>query len=150
MPHSLTYIKIHLIFSTKDRKPVITDSFEYKLYNHIKAKFTTDFDSTVDAIGGDKDHIHILFNHSSNYSLREIVKGIKGESSHWINENNFINEKFAWQQGYSAFSISMDRTNVVKKYIENQKKHHEKILFIDELKKFLKLYGFDEKTVETV
>ncbi|MBI5401915.1 MAG: IS200/IS605 family transposase [Ignavibacteriae bacterium] len=150
MPHSITYIKIHLIFSTKDRKPIISDSYEYKLYNHIKAKFAGDFDSTVEAIGGDKDHIHILFNHSSNYSLRDIVKGIKGESSHWVNENNFINEKFTWQQGYSAFSISKDRAGIVKKYIENQKKHHEKVLFIDEIKRFLKLYGFDEETIEMV
>ena len=150
MPHSLSYIRIHLIFSTKDREPLILDSFESKLYNHIKAKFTNDFDSFVEAIGGSNDHVHILFNHSPNYSLKDIVKGIKGESSHWINENNFLSKKFAWQSGYSAFSISIDKVNVVKNYIENQKEHHKKILFIDEIKKFLKLYGFDEKTVETV
>jgi putative transposase len=150
MPHSLTYIRIHLIFSTKDRKPLILDSFETKLHNHIKTKLLNDFDSFVEAIGGYNDHIHILFNHSPNHSLKDIIKHIKEESSHWVNENNFTEEKFMWQPGYSAFSISLDKVQIVKKYINNQKEHHNKILFIDEIKKFLKIYGFDEKTVETV
>lgn len=150
MPHSLTYIRIHLIFSTKDRKPLILNSFESKLYKHFKEKLENDFNSFADAIGGSNDHIHILFNQSPNYSLKDIIKNIKGESSHWINENNFLEEKFAWQSGYSAFSISIDKVNIVKEYIKNQNEHHKKVLFIDEIKKFLKLYGFDEKTVETV
>jgi len=150
MPHSLTYIRIHLIFSTKDRKPLILESFESNLNYHIKEKLSNDFESFVESIGGSKDHIHILFNHSPNHSLKDIVKGIKGESSHWINENNFLEEKFAWQAGYSAFSISIDKVAIVRNYIKNQKEHHKKILFIDEIRKFLKLYGFNEKTVETV
>jgi REP element-mobilizing transposase RayT len=150
MPHSFSNIWIHLIFSTKDRKELISESFESKLHNHIKSKLINEFESFVESINGTKDHIHILFRQSPNYSMKDIVKSIKGESAHWINENNFINEKFVWQTGYSSFSISIDKVKIVRDYIENQKEHHKKILFIEEIKKFLKIYGFDEKTVETV
>jgi putative transposase len=150
MPQSFSNIWIHLIFSTKDRKELISESLESKLHNHIKSKLINEFESYVESINGTKDHIHILFRQSPNYSIKDIVKNIKGESAHWINENNFTKEKFVWQNGYSAFSISIDKVKIVSKYIENQKEHHKKILFINEIKKFLKIYGFDEKTVETV
>jgi putative transposase len=150
MPHSYTNIWIHLIFSTKNRHLLITEEIELKLHNRIKAKLINDFDSYVEVINGGKEHIHILFKQSSNFALKDIVKNIKGESSHWINENNLTADKFVWQTGYAAFSISIDKVESVKKYIENQKEHHKKILFVDEIKRFLKIYGYDEKTVETV
>jgi len=109
-----------------------------------------EYDSFVESINGEKDHIHILFRQSPNHSLKDIIKNIKGESAHWINENSFTKEKFVWQVGYSAFSISIDKVKIVSNYIENQKEHHKKILYIDEIRKYLKIYGFDEKTVETV
>jgi putative transposase len=150
MPHSFTNLWVHLIFSTKNRQSLITEELEVKLYNRIKSKLIIDFNSYVEIINGGKEHIHILFKQSSNFALKEIVKNIKGESSHWINENNFTVDKFVWQTGYAAFSISIDKIELVKKYIQNQKEHHKKILFIDEIKKFLQIYGYDEKTVETV
>jgi putative transposase len=148
--HSFTNIWIHLIFSTKDRLPFIDDSLESKLHRHIKDRLITDFESHVECINGINDHIHILMKQTQNFSIKDIVKNIKGESSHWINSGGFINEKFAWQTGYSAFSISIDKIESVKKYIENQKEHHKKISYLEEIKKYLKIYGFDEKTVETV
>jgi REP element-mobilizing transposase RayT len=110
----------------------------------------TDFDSHVECINGYNDHIHILLKQSQNYSLKDIVKNIKGESSHWINASSLSKEKFAWQSGYSAFSISIDKIFAVKNYIENQKEHHKKISYLDEIRKYLKIYGLDEKTIETV
>jgi REP element-mobilizing transposase RayT len=150
MPHSFSNIWIHLIFSTKDRQGLITESFESRLHNHIKSKLINEYDSFVESINGEKDHIHILFHQSPNHALKDIIKNIKGESAHWINENSFTKEKFVWQAGYSAFSISIDKVKIVSNYIENQKEHHKKILYIDEIRKYLKIYGFDEKTVETV
>jgi putative transposase len=148
--HSFTNIWIHLIFSTKDRLPLISDSFESKLHKHTKDRLITDFDSHVECINGYNDHVHILMKQSQNYSIKDIVKNIKGESSHWINKSNFTNEKFAWQTGYAAFSLSIDKIEMVKKYIENQKEHHKKISYLEEIRKYLKIYGLDEKTVETV
>lgn len=150
MPHSLTYIRIHLIFSTKERRPLIKETFESELYNHIKEKFINEYDSAIDAIGGADDHIHILFNQSQNFALKDIVKNLKGETSHWINEKNYLPGKFAWQPGYAAFSISIDKATNVKNYIHRQKEHHQKISLAEELKKILSIYGLDSKTVETV
>ena len=150
MSHSFTNIWIHLIFSTKDKLPLIDESFESQLYNHIKTKLINEYESYVEEINGTNNHIHILFKQSPNYSLTDIVKNIKGESSHWINGKNICRDKFVWQTGYSSFSISINKVAIVKKYILNQKEHHKKISFTDEIKKFLKVYGFDEKTVKTV
>lgn len=150
MSHSFTNIWIHLIFSTKDKLPLIDESFEQLLQKHIKSKLINDFESYVEEVNGTNNHVHILFKQSPNFSLKDIVKNVKGESSHWVNAGNLCKHKFAWQTGYSSFSISINKVGVVKQYILNQKVHHKKISFEEEIKKFLRIYGFDEKTVETV
>jgi putative transposase len=142
MSHSLTKIWIHLVFGTKDRMPLIKESFEKKLYEHIKQIIETDFKSLLYVINGTADHIHILILQNQNYSIADIAKNLKGNSSHWINENGFTNLKFAWQTGYGAFSVSESMIEDVKKYIQNQKEHHRKISFAEEYKKFEEKYGF--------
>jgi len=141
MSHSLTKIWIHLIFGTKERFPTINQSFEKQLYDHIRNLSEKDFDCIVDRINGTADHIHILFLLNQNYSLAEIVKNIKGNSSHWINQNKFLKAKFAWQTGYGAFSVSESMINEVRRYIANQKEHHKKMSFAEEYKKFAEKYG---------
>ncbi|HEY5536016.1 MAG TPA: IS200/IS605 family transposase [Ignavibacteria bacterium] len=143
MSHSHTKIWIHLIFGTKERTPLIDEKFEKLLYIRINDKLKTEYNSLVYAINGTKDHIHILFLQDSNFSLSDIVKNIKGESSHWINQNNFIDKKFAWQSGYGAFSISDTKEDKIIEYIKNQKEHHKKISFAEEYNLFLKKYGFN-------
>jgi REP element-mobilizing transposase RayT len=143
MSHSHSKIWIHLIFGTKERIPLIDESFEKLLYDRINNKLKTEYNSLVYAINGTKDHIHILFLQDSNFALAELVKNIKGESSHWINQNNFIDKKFAWQSGYGAFSISDTKEDKIKEYIKNQKEHHKKISFVEEYNLFLKKYGFN-------
>ena len=142
MSHSLTKIWIHLVFGTKDRNPFIKESFELKLQKHIKNLIETDFKSKVESINGTSDHLHILLLLDQNYAIANVVKNIKGNSSHWINQNKFIPEKFAWQTGYGAFSISESIIGDVKKYIENQKEHHKKLSFAEEYKKIEEKYGF--------
>jgi putative transposase len=132
MPHSLTKIWIHSIFGTKDRLPLINESFEKKLYEHLKHIVENDFKSLIAAINGTADHIHILMLQNKNYSIADIAKNVKGNSSHWINQNEFLNNKFAWQTGYGAFSVSESMMNEVKKYIANQKEHHKRITFAEE------------------
>ena len=141
MPHSLTKIWIHLIFGTKERAPLINESFEKKLFEHIKQIIENDFKSLVTAINGTSDHMHILMLQNQNYSIADIAKNVKGNSSHWINQNGFTNFKFAWQTGYGAFSVSESMIEDVKKYILNQKEHHKKISFAEEYKKFEEKYG---------
>jgi len=143
MPHSLTKIWIHLIFGTKERFPLINQTFEKQLYNRIRNLLEKDFDRNVDIINGTADHIHISFLQNQNYSLAEIVKNIKGNSSHWINQSKFLKAKFAWQTGYGAFSVSESMINEVRKYIANQKEHHKKMSFAQEYKRFAEKYGLN-------
>ena len=141
MPHSLTKIWIHLIFGTKERFPLINQSFEGQLYNYIKNLLEKDFDCIVDIINGAADHVHISFIQNQNYSLADIVKNIKGNSSHWINQNKFLKTKFTWQTGYGAFSVSESMIHEVIAYIANQKEHHRKVSFAEEYKRFAEKYG---------
>jgi REP element-mobilizing transposase RayT len=144
MSHSITKIWIHGVFSTKDRKPIITPGFEDKLHAHIKDTLTNQFNCTVRVINGACDHIHILFLLDNMYSIQEIFHQVKGESSHWVNQNNFIPGKFAWQIGYGAFSISESLLDIVEKYIRCQKEHHCKKSFADELDEFIKKYDLQK------
>jgi REP element-mobilizing transposase RayT len=86
------------------------------------------------------DHIHILFLLSPKFSVGDIFKNIKGESSHWINQSAFIKYKFAWQTGYGAFSVSESMVNEVEKYIANQKEHHKRMTYEEEVNLFIKKY----------
>ena len=74
-------------------------------------------------------------------SADEIVKNIKGNSSHWINQSKFLKAKFAWQTGYGAFSVSESMIDDVRKYIANQKEHHKKISYAAEYNRFAEKYG---------
>ncbi len=141
MSHSLLKIWIHGVFSTKDRIALITPAFEKELYNHIKQKLEDDFDCIVRIINGMSDHIKILFLLSPKFSIGDIFKNIKGESSHWVNLSAFTKYKFAWQTGYGDFSVSESMVNEVEKYIANQKEHHKKMTYEQEVNLFIKKYG---------
>jgi REP element-mobilizing transposase RayT len=143
MSHSLLKIWIHGIFSTKDRIALITSEYEKELYNHIKQKLENDLDCIVRIINGMSDHIHILFLLSPKFSVGDIFKNIKGESSHWVNQSAFTKYKFAWQTGYGAFSVSESMVNEVEKYIANQKEHHKKMTYEEEVNLFIKKYGLN-------
>jgi REP element-mobilizing transposase RayT len=75
----------------------------------------------------------------------EVLKQIKGSSSHLINQNNLIDDKFAWQTGYAAYSVSESVVEKVYEYIKNQKSHHNKKTFQQEYEAFKKFYGFENK-----
>ncbi len=100
-----------------------------------------DLDCKVRTINGTEDHIHLLFQLAPNFSAGDIFKNIKGESSHWINQSDFANTIFAWQIGYGAFSVSESMVKDVELYIKNQKIHHKKITYDEEVELFMKKYG---------
>ncbi len=141
MPHSLVKIWIHGIWGTKSRLPLIKPGFEQQLHIHIKEHLEKDLGCRVYSINGTEDHIHVLFLMNPKHPLLEIIKNIKGESSHWINRQSFMQEKFSWQLGYGAFSVSESRIKIAEKYIAKQKEHHKKTSYADEVRLFLKMYG---------
>ncbi len=85
------------------------------------------------------DHVHCLFLLSPQKTIAEIIKQVKGSTSHFINEQNLIPDKFAWQTGYAAYSVSQSVLEKVVEYIRNQKQHHSKKTFHQEYDEFIKL-----------
>ncbi len=141
MSHSLTKIWIHAIFGTKERTPIIRPSFEARLHTHVKEHLENDLNCQVRIVNGTEDHVHILFLMTPNLSLKDVMQNIKGESSHWVNQQDFSTMKFAWQVGYGAFSVSESAVNDVEVYIRNQKQHHKKTTFMEEYEALMKKHG---------
>jgi REP element-mobilizing transposase RayT len=126
--------------------------FEGELHRHIKRHLEDDFDCDVRAINGTKNHVHVLFLLSPNYAIKDLLQNMKGESSHWVNQQNLTGAKSAWQTGYSAFSVSEASVPEVQRYIEDQKRHHMNRTFAAECEELLHLHGLSSgsETVETV
>jgi REP element-mobilizing transposase RayT len=140
MPHSFNKIWIHAIWATKERLPLINASVEDKIHPFISVQLREQ-GCLVKIINGMPDHIHCLFLLNPQKSIAEVIKQIKGSSSHFVNQNNLILEKFAWQTGYAAYSVSESVVDKVFLYIKNQKQHHTMKTFQQEYDEFLKLYG---------
>lgn len=143
MPHSYNKLWIHAIWSTKERMPLIRESIEKRMYLFISEQLI-ELGCPVSIINGMPDHIHCLFLLNPQKSIAEVMKQIKGSSSHFINFNNFMAEKFAWQTGYAAYSVSESVVDKVYQYIKNQKQHHSKKNFQQEYDEFIKLYGLNQ------
>ncbi len=139
MSHSYYKIWIHAVWATKERFPFIQPEIETQIYSFIGNQFN-ESGCQVRVINGMPDHIHCLFLLNSKISISEIIKQIKGSSSHFINKENIIKEKFSWQTGYSAFSVSESAVDKVQKYISNQKRHHQNRSFQREYEEFLELH----------
>jgi putative transposase len=136
MTHTYASNFIHCIFSTKDRRPAITDDRLTGLYNYLGG-ISKGEGFTLVAAGGMADHVHLLFILPATYSLAHAVQKLKGSSSRWMGQN------FSWQEGYGAFSVSPSQVPVVKKYIRDQKQHHRKRSFEEEFTVLLRSCGIE-------
>ncbi|NOT75735.1 MAG: IS200/IS605 family transposase [Cyclobacteriaceae bacterium] len=141
MSHSLPRIWVHAISGTKDRLPLINLNQEKKIYQHLEEQLI-ELNCPVKIINGMPDHVHLLFKQNPNISVEDTLKQIKGNTSYWINHNDVLTEKFAWQTGYGAFSVSESQLEKVTAYILNQKMHHKQMTFKEEYEAFLKFNGF--------
>ncbi len=142
MPHSFNKIWLHAIWATKERKPLLVPKIESKVYNFMD-KQLRGLGCPVRIINGMPDHVHCLFLLNPQKSVADVIKQVKGSTSHFINKQNFVSEKFAWQTGYAAFSVSESQLEKVFRYINNQKQHHSNKSFHDEYEAFLKLNGIE-------
>ena len=142
MPQSLSSILIHLIFSTENREPCITEVIEKELHPYM-AKIFRELKSPSLTIGGTDDHVHILFSLGRTLTIADLVEEVKTDSSKWIKTKGQQFENFYWQRGYGAFSIGQSQAAALKRYIARQRIHHQRVTFQDEYRKFLKSYGID-------
>jgi putative transposase len=150
MPHSYTSIIVHVVFSTKDRKPQIDTTLEERLYPYLGG-IIRELAGKLIAVNGIEDHLHLLAAVKATMSVTEAVCKIKGSSSKWIHETFPDRPSFAWQRGYAAFSVSESQISRVAAYIDRQKIHHEKLSYHDEFLRLLQAHGIspDEKYLWT-
>ncbi len=148
MPQSLSSILVHLIFSTKNREPLISLAIEQELHPYMATIFR-EHNSPSLIIDGTSDHLHILFALSRTIAVADLVEEVKTGSSKWIKTKGREFKNFHWQKGYGAFSVAQSNVDVVKRYIQNQKQHHRRVTFQDEYRQFLKRHQveFDERYV---
>ena len=147
MGQSLSQLYVHLTFGTQKRIPMIKEEFSAPLHSYI-AGIHKNFESPALIINSVADHIHILFRLSKNYSLSRIVEEVKKNSSKWAKDQQNGHQKFTWQKGYGAFSISSSHVERVTKYISNQKEHHAKNSYKQEVEEFIHNYDVIEYSSE--
>ena len=146
MANTYTQIHLQIVFAVRFRAALINKTWKDELYKYITGIVQTQKHKMI-IINGVEDHVHMLIGFKPHQSLSDLVQDVKGSSSKWINERKLTKNKFNWQQGFGAFSYSMDALPNVINYILNQEEHHKKIIFKDEYKKYLKEYEieFDER-----
>jgi len=140
MSHSFNKIWLHVIFSTKNRYPLIRANAEALIYRHMQEQLAG-WGCFVRVINGMPDHVHLLYLQNPKMAVTDCIKQVKGNTGHWINEQNFAPEKFAWQTGYAAYSVSESQVEKVYQYIVNQKQHHRKRTFQQEYEEFILSHG---------
>jgi putative transposase len=148
MPQSLSKAYIQLVFSTKQREPLLLQPLRPRVHAYM-ATVLNNLDSFALKIGGMSDHVHILFRMSKNRALADLVEAVKTSSSKWIKTQSPGLRGFHWQNGYGGFSLSPSEVGVVSQYIDQQEAHHRTVSFQEEYREFLQTYGveFDERYV---
>jgi putative transposase len=148
MPQSLSRILVHMVFSTKNREPLLSAALQNELHPYI-AGTLDHIDCPSLRVGGVEDHVHLLFGLSRTKTIAEIVETVKTASSKWIKAKDARLSAFHWQSGYAAFSVSQSDADQVVAYIGNQAEHHRKRTFQEEYRLLSAKYqvAFDERYV---
>ena len=128
-----TYTKLsyHVVFSTKYRRRTISGEFQTRLYEYIGG-IVRNLNGSLLEIGGVEDHLHLLVNLTPAKSVSDSIRDIKANASKWANEAMDIKDRFEWQKGYGAFTVSYSQLDVVRRYLQNQQEHHRRMSFEEE------------------
>ncbi len=145
MAHTYPNVLIHCVFSTKERRALITPELLPELVKYLHG-IGSNIQVPVIEAGGTPNHIHLLIALPAGVTLAKAMQTLKANSSRWIREHGI---NFCWQDGYGAFSVSASNRDSVKEYIAGQAQHHQKRSFEEEFAALLKKSGvnFDEKYV---
>lgn len=146
MPQSLARIVVHWVFSTKQRRPWLTEQVRERLYAYMASVYGR-LECHALLIGGTNDHVHVLSVLSRNHAPKKVIEEVKTASSKWMKTAGPEFAHFQWQGGYGVFSVSESNVEAVRKYIAGQEEHHREMTFQEELRKLLQRHGveFDER-----
>ena len=138
-----TYLSLHyhIVFSTKERQPWIAESWRSRLFQYLSGTIDG-LGGISEGVGGIADHVHLLVGLKATHCLADFMRELKKSSSIWVHDE--VDEKrFAWQEGYAAFTVSAPTRENVQAYIANQAEHHRQKTFREELVEFLKRAGVE-------
>ncbi|PYS48090.1 MAG: transposase [Acidobacteria bacterium] len=145
MPSTHTSLHVHLIFSTKERVPMISKEWRSRLHSYLGGT-VKGIEGVPLAVGGIEDHVHLLVGLKSSHRLDYFLRDLKADSSSWVHRE-IGKRMFSWQTGYAAFSVSPTNIEGVRQYVLNQEEHHQRKSFQEEYVELLKASGieYDEK-----
>jgi putative transposase len=149
MPQSLSKILVHVVFSTKDRRPFLRGPLLRDELHAYLGGILTHLDCQSIVVGGVEDHVHLLSTLARTRDVASVIKEVKRGSSAWLKTQRQTLADFAWQRGYGAFSIGASQVARVRAYIADQEEHHRRTSFQDEFRTLLKRYDvpYDERYV---
>lgn len=144
---SSTHLSLHyhVIFSTRNRVPVIAPAWGERLHACVGG-VVRNVEGVPEAIGGVADHVHLLIGLRATACLANVVRDVKAVSSRWVHEE-LRDRTFAWQEGYGAFTVSPSQREAMRLYVTGQEEHHRKKTFQEEYVELLRLSGvtYDER-----
>jgi REP element-mobilizing transposase RayT len=148
MSQSLARVYLHVVFSAKDRAPLLADEWRDELFR-VLGGAANNLGCQSLIVGGVADHVHMLFQLGRTITIADAVGKIKSTSSAWINQTRGLCLEFHWQAGYAAFSVSQSSIETAREYIRKQAEHHATQSFQDELREWLRRYKieWDERYV---
>jgi len=141
MPNSYVSNHVHIVFSTKNRLKIIREELQPVLWAYM-AGIAKNHGMNALAIGGIADHAHALLNLGPTLNIAKAVQVLKANSSRWMNDHP--GERFEWQEGYFACSVSQSQITTIRRYIANQKEHHQKMDSAQEFDLLLKKHSLKE------
>ena len=148
MSDSYTNLLYHIVFSTKDRRPLIPSEYEVRLYDYLGGTIRKAGGISLE-LNGTEDHVHVLAKLRPDCALSDVLRNLKANATGWMHDVFPSLENFSWQRGYGAFTVSQSNVEAVRQYIARQKEHHQKISFRDEFIQFLRENGieYDERFI---
>ena len=148
MPSTHISLLYHLIFATKNREPLIAEEWRSRLHEYLGG-MVRGLGGISQGVGGVADHVHLLVGLKATHRLADFMRELKSDSSKWV-RHSFPHIRFAWQEGYAAFSVSSSAAHSVREYIAKQAEHHRHRTFREELVEFLRKCGvkYDERYLD--
>ncbi len=142
MSQSLAKIYLHLVFSTKNRQPILHDEVRNSLHRYLPSVLGN-LGCHVVSINSVEDHVYILFELARTVAVSKVVEDAKKSSSKWLKTQSGVPEDFAWQSGYGVFSVSASNVPAVQDYVRSQGEHHRRHSFQDELRARMVKHGIE-------
>jgi putative transposase len=142
MAGTYSQLYIQIVFSVKGRENLIDKKWKDELFKYISGIIKGKGQKPI-IVNGVSDHVHLFVGIKPSISISDLVRDIKNNSSNFVNDNKFVNGKFAWQEGFGSFSYSHSQIYSVYNYILNQENHHKKQTFKEEYLDFLKEFEIE-------